>query len=246
MKTIFKNLFMAGLVLTMLTGFNSCTKEQTGTEEDAYTNILKNISDENEFFTGRNSQCTSLSSTVLSEEEMKILVEIKEEEKLAHDVYVYLYQEWGSKIFYNISLSESRHMESVVLLLKYYGSADTLIADAGVFSTDKLQTLYNDLINAGSVSLADAYKTGAYIEEMDIKDITGVLQVVTESNIVNVFENLLQGSRNHLRAFNRQLTNLGITYTTTFISEEEFDAIVSSPLENWNHAAMNRHMRHGR
>ncbi len=133
---------------------------------------------------------------------------MKEEEKLARDVYTVLYQKWGSRIFYNISQAEEKHMDAVILLLKYYGSADTLVEDTGIFTRPEFQTLYNDLVSAGSASVEDAFKTGALIEEMDIKDLTDNLEFVTNENIILVFENLLKGSRNHLRAFIRQLASL--------------------------------------
>lgn len=41
----------------------------------------------------------------------------------------------------------------------------------------------------------------------------------------------MRGSRNHLRAFMKVLTQLGGTYTPQYISQEAFDAIVNSAVE---------------
>lgn len=41
----------------------------------------------------------------------------------------------------------------------------------------------------------------------------------------------MKGSRNHLRAFISQLSGQGVTYTPQYITQEEFDAIIDSPLE---------------
>jgi hypothetical protein len=77
------------------------------------------------------------------------------------------------------------------------------------------------------------------IEEMDIKDLDEVLAATTNENVTLVFENLLKGSRNHLRAFNLQLTNLGIVYTPTYISQTDYDLIVNSPMEKGKQYRMN-------
>jgi hypothetical protein len=54
-----------------------------------------------------------------------------------------------------------------------------------------------------------------------------------------VFENLLKGSRNHLRAFNRQLTTLGIVYIPVNISQTDYDLIVNSAMEKGKQYRMN-------
>lgn len=122
-------------------------------------------------------------------------------------------------------------MNAVIHLLKYYNAGDTLVSEPGIFSIDEIQTLYNELIAKGSVSVEEACMTGALIEEMDIRDLTEALDNTTNENIIRVFENLLKGSRNHLRAFNRQIINLGLVYTPVYISQEEFDLIVNSSFE---------------
>ena len=97
----------------------------------------------------------------------------------------------------------------------------------------------------GSVSIEEAWKVGALIEEMDITDLTGYLIEVTNENIIMVFENLQKGSRNHLRAFNRQLVTLGLTYTPVYLSQDEYNLIVSSPNETGKLYQMNRNGRQG-
>jgi rubrerythrin len=156
---------------------------------------------------------------------------MKEEEKLARDVYSVLSQKWGSSVFTNISVAESNHLNAILLLLTSYGSTETSIGEAGIFADAAVQKLYNDLVAKASVSLEEAYKTGALIEEIDIKDLLEALSSTTNENITLVFENLLKGSRNHLRAFNLQLTTLGIVYTPVYISETDYNLIVTSPME---------------
>jgi len=52
------------------------------------------------------------------------LTYIREEEKLARDVYLYLYDMWGSSIFDNISVSEQAHMDAIKTLIDRYGLDD--------------------------------------------------------------------------------------------------------------------------
>ncbi len=81
---------------------------------------------------------------------------------------------------------------------------------------------------------------------MDIKDLTEYLKSATNENIIMVFENLLNGSRNHLRAFNRQLVNLGLIYSPVYINQDEYDLIISSPNESGKRYQMNRNGRFGK
>jgi hypothetical protein len=118
--------------------------------------------------------------------------------------------------------------------MEEYGEEQTAVEEPGKFTNPDFQKLYDQLVAKGSGSLVEAFKTGALIEDLDIKDLMEFLQEVTNENIIMVFENLTKGSRNHLRAFNRQLVRFGITYTPEYISQEEFDNIIGSPHEAGN------------
>jgi hypothetical protein len=249
MTTIDRVFVTGGIILTLLILTNACEKEHMDAENEEYLSILKVADDGVSSVIESNLQSVLTETPDISDEEMAVLLKMKEEEKLARDIYMVLYEKWGSQIFYNISQAEERHMNAIILLLEHYGSDDVLVEDAGIFSIPEFQTLHNDLVAAGSVSVDEAYKTGALIEEMDIKDLTAALVTVTNDNIVLVFENLLKGSRNHLRAFIRHLKNLGLSYTPVYISEDEFEQIINSPMEKGNQYRMNgqgNHNRHGR
>ena len=81
---------------------------------------------------------------------------------------------------------------------------------------------------------------------MDIKDLDDHLEVVKNETIILVFENLQKGSRNHLRAFSSQLENIGITYTPVYISQEEYDQIVSTPMETGSGSCINNQNKKGK
>ena len=159
------------------------------------------------------------------------LLYMREEEKLARDVYDYLFEKWSSIIFDNISNSEQIHMDRVLDLINLYGLEDPALPEAGVFANEDLQNLYNNLIAIADSSLINALIVGVTIEEVDIVDLLNYANVTEDENIRCVYGNLLKGSRNHLRAFYHKLEWMGVTYTPQFLSEDEFYSIVNSPHE---------------
>jgi len=100
-----------------------------------------------------------------------------------------------------------------------------------VFSDPVFADLYEELTAAGAASLLDAVKVGALIEEMDIVDLRDALSVTTHPELQRKYENLMRGSRNHLRAFAGRIDALGGTYEAQYLTQEEFDQIAASPME---------------
>ncbi|WP_456408734.1 DUF2202 domain-containing protein [Caldithrix abyssi] len=172
----------------------------------------------------------NMPSDSLSQSELNGLIFMREEEKLARDVYIVLLQTWGQRIFNNISRSEQTHMDAIKILLKKYKVSDPVTTDSvGVFTNQTLQKLFNELTARGKTSLAEALKVGALIEEIDILDLQKELQAIKGNDDLRyVYENLKRGSENHLRAFVRNLQRLGIQYSPVKLSNEEFTAIVTS------------------
>ena len=168
----------------------------------------------------------------LSQEERASILKMREEEKLARDVYTFLYNTWQAAVFANISRSEQRHMDAVETLLVRYSIDDPVAGlDYGEFSSPEMQQLYNDLTAQGSVSLEQALQVGATIEDLDIKDLEEARQTVDNDDIMTVFQNLEKGSRNHMRAFVTSLQALGSSYTAQYLTQEEVDSIVDSDWE---------------
>jgi len=168
----------------------------------------------------------------LSAEELAALLYMREEEKLAHDVYVTFYVQWGLPLFQNISQSEQTHTEAIKTLLDRYGLADPGTSEVGAFTNPDLQALYNDLVARGSQSLAEALKVGAAIEEIDILDLEERLVQTNNTDIQQVFNNLRNGSYNHLRAFISTLgTRTGEIYQPQYLSSEAYQAIISVDMQ---------------
>jgi hypothetical protein len=164
----------------------------------------------------------------LSENEQSSLLFMREEEKLARDVYHYLNIKWSAQIFDNISSSEQTHMDAILVLLNRYNLEDPAAGkESGIFVNSDIQQLYDDLTQVGQKSSIDALKVGAAIEEIDIIDLKNALDsFVDNQDIEWVYDNLMKGSENHLRSFVRNLANQGVNYLPQYLTQEEFDAII--------------------
>lgn len=130
---------------------------------------------------------------------------MKQEEKLAHDVYQALAEKWQHATFVNIAAAEQRHMDAVDRLIQAFRLTDATSDEVGKFSILELQALYDELLAKGNQSLADALAVGVLIEETDIEDLDQALAVTENTAVSRVLTNLRRGSSNHLAAFTRAL-----------------------------------------
>lgn len=158
---------------------------------------------------------------------------LREEEKLARDVYRTLYNEWEVRALDNIASSEDTHTSAVRLLLNRYGISDPVVGQPdGSFSNSDLQALHDSLVTAGQESEVEALKVGAAVEEIDLIDLNEDLDTfVDNEDITLVYENLAKGSRNHLRAFTRALETRGIDYDPQYLDEATYQSIIENGME---------------
>ncbi len=178
------------------------------------------------------SQIEAFPKEALNADELSSLQQMREEEKLARDVYNALYEKWKINVFTNISASEQKHTDAVLTLISKYDLTDPVDNNvAGVFSDSGLQDLYNQLVAKGNISVLDAYIVGATIEDLDIFDLEEALSKSDNQDIKYVYDLLTMGSRNHMRSFYSQITSLGSSYSAQFISQTELEAIVTSAKE---------------
>ncbi len=182
---------------------------------------------------GQSQRKADVANVTLSSKIRQSLLHMREEEKLARDVYLMLSKKHDSTVFSQIASAESRHMAALERLLDRYGLPDPVVDNAiGKFTKPEFTQLYIDLVAQGSKSLADAYEVGALIEELDIADlISGMKAIEAHADIQRIYQNLMRASRNHLRAFASRLDEQGKTYTAQHLSQKEFDKIAASPWE---------------
>jgi hypothetical protein len=170
------------------------------------------------------------STTTLTTEEKNDLLFMREEEKLARDVYLTLHDIWGTPVFANIATSEQQHMDAILRLLNTYKLPDPTVGKlVGEFVNEELQALYNALIARGKQSALEALLVGGVIEETDIEDLNAAMATSRLSNIDKVYQNLLNGSYNHLRAFASNIQSLtGQPYVAQVVSQGIVDSILGS------------------
>jgi hypothetical protein len=177
-------------------------------------------------------------STPLSTNEIAGLKYMREEEELARDLYMTIFNNKGLTVFQTISSkSETVHAQKMLDLLNTYGEADPSTGNPATYTDTGLQTLYNTLLasatGAGTVDL-DALMVGALVEEVDIDDINAKKAQVQSAHalIIQTYDNLLCGSRNHLRSFVTQIE--AITGTTYVVQVPAVAAEVASILASPN------------
>jgi len=212
------------IVLVLIsTGCTSDTSNIIDVDNEGVTNIDKKALDET---------INESSPQNLNDSEEEGILFMREEEKLARDVYLQMYQIWETTVFNNIGKSEQTHMDAMESLITRYGLADPVEGmDIGEYTDQILQELHDELIEAGSNSEMDALKVGAAIEEIDIIDIERYKVQTNKQDIITVYDNLLKGSRNHLRSFVSVMEKRGISYEPQYLSKEVFNDIITSPIE---------------
>lgn len=215
-------------LFTLLIIITSCSSKKTITKE---TTMEKE---------------TYIKKDILTKNEAEDLLVLREEEKLARDVYLYSYDKYNTQIFLNISSSEQRHMDKILFLLTKYGLDNPANAERGKFNNTKLQDLYDKLTAQSDISLIEALRVGATIEDLDIFDIDSFMNRTNDTDIMAVYESLNCGSRNHLRAFMKQLKENKGTYTPQFLTQERFDKILKGSHEQCGKKSKGQGKGHGK
>lgn len=164
----------------------------------------------------------------LSDDEIAGIMFMREEEKLARDVYLVLNESSPHRVFQNIAESEQKHTDAILHLIDFYNLDDPAEGKGiGEFENQELQHLFDYFILKGEECLDSALVVGAIIEETDILDIEELKEATDVKNIIQVYGNLLSGSENHLRAYVHVLSKQGIKYIPRYISQERFDEIIN-------------------
>lgn len=157
---------------------------------------------------------------------------LREEEKLARDVYVALFEETAINVFDNISRSEESHTAAVAALMVARSIPDPVTDDTpGVFRDPVFVDLYATLTAQGRMGEVAALTVGATIEDLDLRDIREMEARTTDAEALALYASLACGSRNHMRSFASQLDSRGVTYEAAYITPAELAAILAAPRE---------------
>jgi len=188
---------------------------------------------------GENGDSETMQATVtdaLNSEKSTLTQELKDsitymynEEKLAREVYLNVYEKQPLKQLYNIATkSEIKHEQAVNDLAVKYDLNITLYPDSeepydqqsldeygsGQFAVVDIQELYDVLYDKGIQSQKDAFEVGCMVEVTDIDDLDKYMQQANDTNakdVLTIFDYLREGSYNHYWAFDKGLKNSGIS-----------------------------------
>jgi len=166
--------------------------------------------------------------TELYPEDESTLLWMREEEKVARDVYLAMDKQWNQPVFRNIANSEQSHMDALLRKINSFGLEDPVLPRRGAFYSDELQSLYDGLVTKGQQSYIDALEVGVTIEDLDIADLIEAITATDNLALKTTYESLLEGSKNHLRAFIGLLQQQGVSYQPQYISLELFEAIIDA------------------
>lgn len=176
----------------------------------------------------------SRSLTLLDPAEETHLIFMREEEKLARDVYLTFAQWYPDQPVFNTiaTTSEQTHTDTMRDKLDQYDLEDpnphtnNLPEILGVFTGDTYGEYFTEkfhqLTDMGSRSELDALYVGAFIEELDMHDIIECPQVIVDMDngvgeggcglsytderaLINAYSSLVDGSESHLRAYVGQI-----------------------------------------
>ena len=174
-----------------------------------------------------NNDITEAETQELTQDEINDLIFLREEEKLARDVYLHSFNTYNIAIFNNIAKSEQSHMDNVLAVMKKYNIPDSANVEIGVFNNQEIQTIYDNLIIQSDISLVEALIVGAIIEDLDINDIKDFINNTIKPDLLSVYDKLTCGSKNHIRSYTNQLYNNDIIYTPQYISIDYYNSILS-------------------
>jgi len=192
--------------------------------------------------------------SALDADEASHLIFMREEEKLARDVYLRFAEMYPAQdVFSTIATkSEQTHTDTMRDKLDQFKLPDpnpdtnNLPESLGVFTGEEwgwyFADKYRALTEMGAESELAALYAGALIEELDMHDIADCPQVMVdagyrdpcglrytdEGTLINAYRSLIDGSENHLRLYVGQIEAvIGVgNYEAQFLAQEEVDAIL--------------------
>ena len=193
----------------------------------------QNISEEDrhkEFRHRHTVDFTGYKKGVLTDDEKRAIIHMREEEKMARDVYRELSKTTKSMVFENIPISEKGHMDVFDQLIDRYNLEDPVKDESalGVFTDKSFEKLYNELITKGKKSDKDAFEVGAMIEDINMSNLIKYGNATDKPDLKLAYNTLLSQSKRHMAAFYRNLKRVGGDYTPKHISEELFKEAIKS------------------
>lgn len=169
----------------------------------------------------------------LSVHEAVSVLYIHDKELLSYRINYMMSEYWSLTNFGYRVASEENHLNLIHLLMERYKISDFVTHAENDRFLDPLLNEHAVLLTVyGSQSLVDGLIAVASIEENTILEIELLMQHITENEDIElVFKHLSLASRNHLRSFVNAMSILEHSYEPAYMSEQQFQSIISSPME---------------
>ena len=151
-----------------------------------------------------------------------------DEERMAGELYRALGEKQDVMPFKNIPRAEARHRQLLENLATRAGLIPAKPTTAGRYETPAIQARYDALLARGQVSLIEALKVGALVEEQDIADLRGLVATTDSPELKSVVTALERGSRHHLNAFVRNLRSRGVEYAAQVLTPAEVGELTAA------------------
>jgi len=128
---------------------------------------------------------------------------MRDEERMARDLYRVIAAKYDGLLpFSRITRAEQQHFTSVGTMLTRYRIADPARGKtAGRYRSAEIQRLYDGWKARAMTSKEEAFRVGIELEKRDIADLRRAIGQTTNGDVKFVYQRLLNGSQNHLRAF---------------------------------------------
>lgn len=127
---------------------------------------------------------------------------MREEERLAKELYEAFGAKWGEDTFNRIAKSEARHADAMGRTLTRYQLPDpSKDSQVGKFADPELQKLWDGWYAKGMESRDGALAVGIELEKADIADLQEAIDRTDKADLDRVYGNLKKGSEHHLAAF---------------------------------------------
>ena len=193
-------------------------------------------------------------TTSLDADEASHLMFMREQEKLARDVYLRFAEMYPElEVFSTIATrSEQTHTDTIRDRLNQFNLTDpnpdtnNLPDSLGVFTGEEwgwyFAEKFIELTELGAENELAALYVGALIEELDMHDIADCPQVMVDAGysdpcglrhtdekvLINAYRSLIDGSENHLRAYVGQIEAVigAGNYQAQYLTQEEVNAIL--------------------
>ena len=239
------------IILILSFSITGCSPEDTG----GATSIAPTVADgTTSVEDAAPDDLTEAEVNGLDATEASHLTFMREEEKLARDVYLALAALYPDQQIFNqiATRAEQTHTDTMRDKLDQFNLPDpnpntnNLPSSLGVFTGDEWGWYFMEkfelLTAKGEISKLDALYVGAFIEELDMYDIAVCPQIMIdrgfpspcgleytdESALQTAYSSLISGSESHLRAYVRQIeADIGVgNYVAQYLTQDEVDEIL--------------------